>query len=114
MANAFANFDSRLNKIDRKHRKMAQGYTTKVGDDGLIVIQPRRSGMRLPLKGLALLALGFFGLKGVMLAQIGIDGYGERLATLEAGTLVEQAGAWLMHADAFTLWIAQQVAPYIH
>jgi len=114
MADTFASFDNRLRKIDSKHRKIALGYTTRVGDDGLIVIRPRRRGIRVPLKGLALLVLGFFGLKGLMLAQIGIQGYSERVGTLQQGSIVENLGAWIMQADAFTIWVAQQVAPLIH
>ena len=114
MVDAFDNFDKRLNKIDRKHRALARGYTSRVGSDGLIVIRPRRRGLRLPVKGLALLGLGFFGLKGLMLAQIGHDNFAARLNDLNNGTIAEQAGAWIMQVDPATKWIAELILPLLH
>jgi hypothetical protein len=114
MPNAFTSFDKRLSKIDHTRQAMARGYTSFVGSDGLIVIRPRRRPLRLPIKGIALMALGFFGLKGMMLAQIGLEGYSERLTTLQNGTLVEQAGAWIMQVEPATQWIASNLGPILH
>ncbi|OUS22321.1 hypothetical protein DI396_08115 [Litorivita pollutaquae] len=113
MADSFADFDTRLRKIDRTQRKMQGGYTTHVGRDGLIVVRPRRSGVRLPLKGMMILALGFFGFKGALLAHLGPQTYADKVAVLELGSPVEQFGAWAMVSDPATQVIARTLSPYL-
>ncbi|MGH1459043.1 MAG: hypothetical protein ACRBBT_09080 [Paracoccaceae bacterium] len=113
MADSFADFDNRLKNIDRAHRKMDGGYTTHVGKDGLIVVRPRRGGVRLPVKGMMILALGFFGFKGALLGHLGPQTYTDKVAVLEAGSAVEQFGAWAMSPDPATQVIAKTLAPYL-
>jgi hypothetical protein len=110
---AFLEFDKRLRRIDRKRRKLARGYVTYVDKNGLVNYRPRR-GFRLPLKGVLLFVLGFFGFKGVVLTNLGPDTYSERVQALGEGTVVEQAGAWLMQADPLTQFIAQTLWPLFY
>lgn len=108
MANTFATFDKRLRQIDRKNRKLARGYRNKLMPNG--VIQPKAvRGFHFPLKGFLLLAGGFFLFKAFMLSSIGPVTYEDRLSVLEAGTVVEQAGAWMMQVDPVTAFVAEQM-----
>jgi len=65
---------------------------------------------RFPLKGLlAVLFLGFL-FKGFLFAYLGEAAYGERVATLQDGTVLEQAGAWVMQPDPITVLAADGIA----
>ena len=106
-------FGQRLRRIDRHHRKLARGYVASVNHDGLIVARPRRQNSLFPLRGLFLCFLTLLAFKGFLYAQLGPTSYGDRVALLQGGTVVEKMGAYAMKADPFTLWIADQIGPFI-
>ncbi len=100
MTNADQGFDKRLNRIGRKRARMVQGYSSQVSKDGLIVFRPnRRSSRGFPIRGLLILALGFFCFKGLLLAHLGEQIFSERVDILATGSMVEQADAFMMQAD---------------
>ena len=113
MADSFSQFDNRLKRIARSHRDFSRGYTAVVGNDGLITIKAKRPKRNLPVQGMVLLLIGFVCFKALMLAHLGPDAYGDRVGKLEAGSIVEQAGAWVMQADFATQWIATQIGPFM-
>ena len=95
-------FQSRLRTLGRKHRALERGSMTQMRKDGLIVVRPVRRRARksnLTLRTFTILLIGFFAIKGFMLASIGEEGYAERLATLEGGTALEQVGAKAMQPE---------------
>ena len=51
------------------------------------------------------------GFKAFLLAGLGEDAYGERLAALEAGESYEVAGAWIMQVEPVTATLAGIIAP---
>lgn len=102
-------FNKRLRRLDRKHRAMENGYSAYVRPDGLIVAKPRRSRSRLSLKPVIFCLAGLVLFKGILLAQLGSAVYLERVASLQGGTVVEQAGAWVMQVDPASEWIAGQI-----
>ncbi len=109
MAQANVPFDKRLKRIVRRHEKMSNGVVKSVNSDGLIVARPRVFRPRFPLKGLiVVLVLGFI-FKGFLLAYLGDEGYAERVARLQGGTLMEQAGAWVMQPDPATAFVTQGI-----
>lgn len=101
-------FDTRVRRLDRKHRRLADGYVAAVSHDGLIVPRPRRLRIRVPYAGIALLAIGLIGLKGIAHANLGAETYEARVAALSAGSQVERVGGWVMQADPLTVWVSQQ------
>lgn len=103
-------FSERLGRIDKAHRQMSRGYVTSVNHDGLIIARPRRKSSRLPLRGLFLSLAVLLTFKGFVYAQIGEAAYTDRVNLLANGTIVERIGAYAMHADPATLWIARQIA----
>jgi hypothetical protein len=113
MVDAHVEFNKRLRKIGRKHQAMERGYTTKLRSDGLIVAQPVRPRMQVPVKGIALLLIAFFGFKGFLLATLGPTTYDDRLANLRDGTYVEKVGAWAMQPDGATRFIAGHLGPIL-
>ncbi|QGX99285.1 hypothetical protein EI983_13820 [Roseovarius faecimaris] len=106
-------FERRLKSIGEKRERLAEGYVSKVGKDGLIVFRPKRREGGFPIKGLAFLVLGFFLFKGVILAHLGEGTFETRLAQLSQGSVVEQAGAFIMQPDAVSQTIAQQIRPFV-
>lgn len=102
-------FGKRVQRINKRHRKLASGYVPSINHDGLIVARVRRSGPRFPWKGIALCFVAFFAFKGFLLVQLGQTTYAERVGKLETGTVVEQAGAYAMSADPVTRWVAAQI-----
>ncbi|MEL6451735.1 MAG: hypothetical protein AAFQ19_10780 [Pseudomonadota bacterium] len=113
MVETQAHFHKRLGALGRKHAAMSQGYTTQLRGDGLIVAKPKRAKRRggFPLKGLLLVALGFFLFKAFMLSSMGEITYNERVEKLAQGTQIEQGGAYAMQIDPLTAFLAEYLAP---
>ncbi|MCR8546690.1 hypothetical protein M4578_02525 [Salipiger sp. P9] len=113
MDSAIHDFDKRQRAVTAKHRKLAQGYTTKLNRNGTIEHKPIRRVRFLSMKGLLLAVAGVFAFKGYLLASLGTEGYAARIGHLSDGTAIERIGAWLMGADPATLWVALQLQPYL-
>jgi len=114
MPDVYAEFNDRVRKLSRKHTRMARGVVTSVNHDGLIIAKPRRRGLRFPVRGPALFLAVFFFFKGFLIAGLGPIGYAERVEALNAGTLTEQLGGYVMNIDPISLYIAQTLAPYLN
>jgi len=102
-------FGRRVNRINKRHGTTGGGVVTVLSSDGLLVPQPRRSHFRFPWRAVALVAVAFFLLKGLLLAGLGNAEYTDRAVKLQAGTTVEQFGGWAMQPDPVTQWIAEQL-----
>ncbi|MDX1822305.1 MAG: hypothetical protein ACU0A4_16785 [Paracoccaceae bacterium] len=109
MSDAFQDFDKRLRRIHTKRVKLSNGYVSVVGGDGLIVVKPRRRRSILRLRPLIFVILGFLAFKVIILATLGQPVYEERIEALREGSTVEQAGAWVMQADPWTVMLAQKL-----
>lgn len=100
-------FGKRLKKVERNHRRLSGGYTTRVRSDGLIVVQPKRRRVSVSrLRILALALLGVFVFKAFTFASLGELTYNERVAKLGNGTEFERAGAFVMQSDPVTVFLA--------
>lgn len=106
-------FVKRLKHLGRKHEKMTRGYVTRVDRNGLLTVKPKRGRGSFPIMGLFLLAGGFFAFKAFMLAAVGPVTYNERLAKLDNGTAIEQAGARVLGIDPVTRALADFAGPVI-
>lgn len=107
------NFQTRLKALDRKHTAMGRGYTTKLRDDGLIVVKPRRKGWAISPRVLLLGVFAFFMFKAFVLASLGPATYNDRVDRLAAGTPVEQGGAFVMQVDVITQFLADRIGPVL-
>lgn len=106
MNTAQPRFDKRLSKIVRNHQRMSHGVAHVVGNDGLITARPRVYNPKFPVRGLLLLIGTAFLFKSYIFATLGAADYENRVASLSSGTLIEQAGAWIMQADTVTVALA--------
>jgi hypothetical protein len=112
-ASQFDEFDRRMRRINRRHSKLSQGYVTAVNGDGLVIARPQRRSNRGTLRGLVVILVVMLLFKGFLHAQLGPQAYTDRVESLAAGTIIEQAGAWVMTPDPLTLWISAQVASLV-
>jgi len=113
MIHNYAEFDQRVRKLDRKHRAMAQGFVTRLRKDGLIVVTPKRTKFRFPLKQLCVLFAAVILYKAFLLANLGPETYGERVTRMAEGTVVEQIGAAFMQIDPASEYLASQIGPVL-
>lgn len=100
-------FEKRLRGIVRRHRRMQHGVVHRVDRNGLIVARPRIYKPQFPLAGLLMLVATWFVFKSILLAHMGEVTFAERVEALSEGSIVEQAGAWVMQADVVTVFGAQ-------
>ena len=112
-ASQFDEFDRRMRRISKRQSKLSQGYTTKVNPDGLVVAKPQRRSFRGTLRGLVILFAVMMIFKAVLYAQLGAGAYETRVDNLKQGTMVEQAGAWVMTPDPVTVWISSKIASLV-
>ncbi|MDJ0822438.1 MAG: hypothetical protein QNJ09_11620 [Paracoccaceae bacterium] len=109
MDETIRDFQKRERAVRRKHQRMARGYVTKLGKDGLIEQRPDNKSGGIFTRLLLVTAIAFMAFKCLMLAALGEADYLERVALLEAGNRMEQIGAWLMQIDPVTAWAAPQI-----
>ena len=109
MSDTFAEFEARLNNLERKHKELAKGYVAQINPDGLITIQPKQSRGIFGLRFIAALFLGFVLFKIITLAVVGPMTYDTRLEAMREGTGPERISAWIMQADP----LSEAAAKYI-
>ncbi|MEQ8290744.1 MAG: hypothetical protein RIA08_00960 [Roseovarius sp.] len=83
------------------------------GEDGVIVLTNHRPEAAITLKGFTLLVAAFLAFKGAVIASLGLPLYAEAIATLESGSLLEQAGAFIMRPDFASQAVAGQLLQII-
>ncbi len=105
MESALRSFERRQRAVTQKHRKLAQGYITKVNRNGVIEHKPVRKLKTPPLGGLLIALTGFLAFKGVMLANLGTANYAQHVEVLAEGSIADKLGAWVLGVDPVTLWL---------
>ncbi len=105
-------FVTRLDKINKRHQRLAHGYVRLKNIDGLLVPVPekRRLRRRFPFGGVLMTLGALTAFKGFLVFYLGSVTYAARVELLASGNVVEQVGAWIMSADPATLWVARQFA----
>ncbi len=102
-------FAERVQRLNKKDKAMPNGLGTTVNCNGESVICKRKTRDFNPRRGLAIIMLVFFGMKGMFYEQLGPITYSGRISSLEQGVLIERWGAKLMQADPVTLWVSEQI-----
>lgn len=109
----YAQFEKRIASVTTKHRQMARGYTAKIGNDGLILVEPKAQrslfGFRIFLCVVFVILL----VKSLMITSVGLATYQNRLDALATGTSFEQAVAWGMQPDAVSRYLAENFTKLI-
>ena len=108
-------FEHRLQRIERGHRNISGGYVKLEERNGLLVpVKKVRSRRGFPWRGLFLVLVVFMLFKATLLAYLGPIHYIEQHAQLEQGSIVEQAGAWILRPDAATVYLSGVIAPVVN
>lgn len=105
-------FDKRLRHVVRNHQRLNTGAVHAIRNDGLIVARPRIYNPKFPLRGLILLFAAMVVFKAYIYAHLGGAVYNDRVERLGEGSIFEQAGAWLMQADAVTITVASLLSSF--
>lgn len=113
MATQHDQFESRLSLMVKKHRALANGYTARIREDGLIVVEPKAPRRHIPARSIVYAFLGFVGFKTLMLVMMGEATYSNRVALLADGTAVERVGSLLMQIDPVTRFAMQSILSVI-
>jgi hypothetical protein len=104
-------FEDRLRRIVRKHRRMANGVVGRMGPDGLVTPVARMATPKFPLRSLVILFGVAMLFKAWMFLSLGAADFDARIAVLSQGTLLEQAGAFVMQAGPVTQTVASLLEP---
>ena len=106
----FNDFDRRMNRIHKSHQKLSRGARTVVTRDGLIMAKPRRRVLSLfPMRALLFVLIAGYAMKVGFFMYMGAETYSSTVTGLTAGTPFDQAAAYVLHADALTIWIADAI-----
>ena len=98
-----ASLDKRLHKIVRTlDRIRRNGVVHRVGRDGLIRSSPRLVRPRFPLKGALIVAALLIAFKALLFVQLGASSYALKVDELRGGSMVEQAGAFILQEERVT------------
>lgn len=103
-------FGQRVTRLSKKHQKLNRGYRASMRSDGLVVMRPQRVRSAISVRVLMLALLGFFVFKAFLLFHLGETTYQNRVDTLNTGTPVEQAGAWVMQIDPVSELLSVQLS----
>ena len=106
-------FKSRLRRLERKHSAMSNGYRAQLRSDGLIMMTPERKKSAISGRSVILFIFAFLVFKGFLIANIGLDGYQERVDLLKSGNAIETAGSWIMQVDPASELIAEKIGPIL-
>lgn len=103
----YQEFRGRLEKLDRMH---SQGY----GFEAPGTLGRSRSGRRLPSRlplwrSLGMIALSIIVVKALILAQIGVIDYTQRLERGAGESIVQQVSIYVMQIDPITEWLASRI-----
>ncbi|MGB8622510.1 MAG: hypothetical protein WCD16_06810 [Paracoccaceae bacterium] len=96
-------FHGRLRRVNRIHRRGGGFEAAGTLGRSVYVERPAQRSLLRPL--MLVLAFGLV-LKAVLYIQIGPDDYQNRVERLRQGSQVEAIGAYVMQADAATVWLA--------
>ncbi|PVA05816.1 hypothetical protein [Thalassorhabdomicrobium marinisediminis] len=106
-----ASFNKRLVRVVRTHERMRRnGVVHRVGRDGLIRSRPRLIRPRFPVKGAMIVVGLLLAFKALLFAELGAEAYGDRVAGLREGMLLERAGAVVMQEDPVTVAVGAYLA----
>jgi len=98
--------------LPRKGRRRLRGYTTYIDHTGLIhVVAKPRSRTLPPLMPFVVLAALVIAFKALAMVNVGLGTYQDKVATLQAGTAVEQAIGFVLREDPASSWLYSTIKP---
>lgn len=108
MADPRDEFSLRLRRLDAKRKASARGSRSAfIDNDGYVIVRGYREKRGIPYTGLLILLVGFFGLKGALMAQMGEATYEAKMEELrQAESPVASVGVWTLQPDPVSNLVA--------
>lgn len=102
-------FHGRLKRIDDIHAR-GGGFEAD-GTLGQSYYTNKRQDRGIPIRPFLYVLIAVIGFKAVLLASMGSADYLARVEALEAGGMLERAGAFMMRIDPLTGTVSELLAP---
>ena len=106
MGQLFKGFDVFGSGRKNAQSRVREARWPDVQQDAIIVLNPDRTAGSITMRGFTVLLLCFMAFKAAVASYLGLETYVETVVRLQSGTLVEQAGAFVMSADIVTQFLA--------
>ncbi|MFY0596403.1 MAG: hypothetical protein JXQ85_08235 [Cognatishimia sp.] len=115
MANSSDEFSLRLRRLNAKRKKsLRRSRSAFIDNDGYVIVRGYREKRGIPYTGLMILLVGFFGLKGAMMAQMGEGTYDAKMDELRtSGTTAATLGVWTLQPDPISNLVATHLRGYL-
>ncbi|WP_300062349.1 hypothetical protein [uncultured Roseobacter sp.] len=105
----YAQFEKRRAVLSEKHKKMARGYTARIGPDGLITVAPKRLRLPIRLRVIVFAVVGALLFKSLLILSTGLATYESRIEVLRGGPAPERAAAWVMQPDLISRGLVEMM-----
>ena len=104
-------FSLRLRRLDAKRTKsLKQSRSAFIDNDGYVIVRGYREKRGIPYTGLMILLVGFFGLKGALMAQMGEATYAAKMDELRASeSTAATVGVWTLQPDPVSNLVASHL-----
>lgn len=115
MADPRDEFSLRLRRLNAKRKKsLKRSRSAFIDNDGYVIVRGYREKRGIPYTGLMILLVGFFGLKGALMAQMGEATYAAKMEELRAteGTAAT-VGVWTLQPDPVSSFVALHLRDYL-
>lgn len=97
-------FHERLKRLQKSQGKAARRHGAS-GASRRGSAEPKRRVFRLAWKAMALVVLGFFVLKAVIMLNMGTSAYLEKWSALEEGAIAQKIGFYIMAPEPVSMQI---------
>ncbi|CUI69389.1 hypothetical protein TA5114_02345 [Cognatishimia activa] len=115
MADPRDEFSLRLRRLNAQRKKdLKRSRSAFIDNDGYVIVRGYREKRGIPYTGIMILVVGFFGLKGAMMAQMGEATYAAKVDELRASdSSVAQVGVWTLTPDPVSNLVATHLRDYL-
>lgn len=115
MADPRDEFSLRLRRLNAKRKQsLKRTRSAFIDNDGYVIVRGYREKRGVPYTGLVFLMVGFFGLKGALMAQMGEATYAAKMEELrKAESPAATVGVWTLQPDPVSNFVAIQLRDYL-
>ena len=115
MADSRDEFSLRLRRLNAKRKTSLRRSRSAFSDnDGYVIVRGYREKRGIPYAGLMVLMVGFFGLKGALMAQMGEATYAAKMDELRASeSTAATVGVWTLQPDPVSTLVATHLRDFL-
>ncbi|UZD89673.1 hypothetical protein [Cognatishimia activa] len=115
MADPRDEFSLRLRRVNAKRKKsLRRSRSAFIDNDGYMIVRGYREKRGIPYAGLMILLVGFFGLKGALMAQMGEATYAAKMDELRASdSTAASVGVWTLQPDPVSNLVASHLRDFL-